>query len=199
MTLTVDVARFRTSGHRGHRRASGPNGPVPRSLGLARARLAEYGFEGKLGQTLVLPAGDGAPSRGRHRRSFGPHACRGAAARRGCRIARAAGKRTSLATSLADTDSTRAAAQAVVEGVALATYRFTDHKTDKGRPGLGRLVLIVGADHARGRRGGATRGLVTAAPPSWHVTSPTCRRPISRRAGWPSRGGDRRVVGCRSR
>ena len=36
------------------------DGTVPRSLGLSRARLAEAGFEGRIGQTLVVPSGDGA-------------------------------------------------------------------------------------------------------------------------------------------
>ncbi|MFZ1490961.1 MAG: M17 family peptidase N-terminal domain-containing protein, partial [Ilumatobacteraceae bacterium] len=35
-------------------------GAVPRSLGISRAALAAHGFEGKPGQTLVIPAADGA-------------------------------------------------------------------------------------------------------------------------------------------
>ena len=35
------------------------SGPVPRSLGLSRARLGELGFEGKPGQALTLPSASG--------------------------------------------------------------------------------------------------------------------------------------------
>src|SRR5688500_12666422 len=38
----------------------GQKGAVPRALGLDRAALASFGFEGKPGQTLVVPrVGDG--------------------------------------------------------------------------------------------------------------------------------------------
>ena len=35
------------------------SGPVPRQLGLSRARLGELGFEGKAGQTLAVPSASG--------------------------------------------------------------------------------------------------------------------------------------------
>jgi len=35
------------------------SGPVPRSLGLSRARLGELGFEAKPGQTLTVPSASG--------------------------------------------------------------------------------------------------------------------------------------------
>ena len=35
-------------------------GSVPRAVGLDRATLAAAGFEGKVGQTLVVPQRDGA-------------------------------------------------------------------------------------------------------------------------------------------
>src|SRR5215831_9739644 len=37
----------------------GENGPVPKEIGVDRAKLNAAGFEGKVGQTLVLPQPDG--------------------------------------------------------------------------------------------------------------------------------------------
>ena len=39
--------------------AVGTSGEPPRALGLRRAALSAAGFDGKLGQTLTIPAADG--------------------------------------------------------------------------------------------------------------------------------------------
>ncbi len=159
--LAVDIARTAPKDIEAIGIPVGPDGAIPRSLGMSRVRLAEHGFEGKLGQTLVVASADGptliAVGVGTPKERT-PNALRNA----GAALARAAGKRTSLATSLADGEHAGAAAQAVVEGVALASYRFTNHKTDKGKPGIGRLVLTVGATHSASATAGAERGQVTA-------------------------------------
>ena len=161
MTLTVDIARSAPRDIEAIGVPVGTDGAVPRSLGLSRARLAEFGFEGKPGQTLVVPGGS-APTLiavgvgGKADQT--PNGLRLAAAA----LARAAGKWASVATSLADGDHARTSAQAVVEGVTLAGYKFTNHKTDKGKPGLARLVLTVGAEHTSAASAGAERGRITA-------------------------------------
>jgi leucyl aminopeptidase len=141
--------------------AVGTTGAIPRQLGLNRGALSEHGFTGKLGQTLVVPARDGttfiavgvgdAPT-DNHRRDA-------AAA-----FARAAGTRTSLATNLADGgDDVASAAQAVVEGVLLARYRYVALKSDRsGRADVDTLTLTVGAKDDKAASRGAARGVVTA-------------------------------------
>ncbi|CAN0408360.1 unnamed protein product, partial [Phaeothamnion confervicola] len=139
------------------------SGPVPRSLGLSRAALAAAGFEGKAGQTLVLPAaagptqiaiGIGDPAK------VNAQLLRNAAAS----LVRAAGKRATIATSLPDVEGVdgATAGQAVVEGALLASYKFGGLKSDKPTPSLTQLVLVAGDKRAAGVRVGADRGTVTA-------------------------------------
>ena len=86
----------------------GTTGAVPRSLGLNRAALGAVGFEGKIGQTLVVPSGTGPaqiaigigdPA------ALTVQTLRNAAGA----IVRAAGKRAVVATTLADLDGVDAA------------------------------------------------------------------------------------------
>ncbi len=139
------------------------SGPVPRSLGLSRAALAAAGFEGKAGQTLVLPSptgptqiavGIGDPAK------VNAQLLRNAAAS----LVRAAGKRATIATSLADVEGVdgATAGQAVAEGALLASYRFGGLKSDKPTPSLTQLVLVAGDKRSAGVRLGADRGAVTA-------------------------------------
>jgi leucyl aminopeptidase len=79
---------------------------------------------------------------------------------------RAAGKRSSLATSLADLDGVDAklAAQAVTEGALLAAYRYIGLKTDtSGASTLASLSLVIGDKRSAGAKAGAERGAVTSA------------------------------------
>ncbi len=140
------------------------SGPVPRQLGLPRARLVELGFEGKLGQTLSIPAARGplvvAVGLGE------PSGVNGAVLRSAAAaLARAAGTRTSLATSLADLDgglAPAAAAQAVAEGFVLGCYRFSAFKTETAQPQLERVVLTASANRRTAVATGSARGLAVA-------------------------------------
>jgi leucyl aminopeptidase len=80
-------------------------------------------------------------------------------------MVRAAGKRTSIATSLADLEGVDAAtaAQAVVEGALLAAYRYQGLKSEPATGGLNELTLVVGDRRSAGAKLGADRGSVTAA------------------------------------
>src|SRR3954451_22638890 len=75
------------------------DGPVPRQVGLSRAALASHGFEGKVGQTLVVPS---ATSPTVIAVGIGPADERTPATLRtaAAALARAAAKRSTLTTSL---------------------------------------------------------------------------------------------------
>src|SRR4051794_3272384 len=159
----------------------GTRGPVPRSLGLNRAALATNGFEGKPGQTLVLPSAAGPTQIAVGIGDDGANTTtlRNAAAA----LVRAAGKRASIATTLADVDGVEpaAAAQAVVEGALLAAYRYHGLKTEPPTAGLQELTVVVGERGSSGAQTGVDRGLVTANaanlardlanPPPAHLTA----------------------------
>ncbi len=163
MTVNVHIARAtpRTSETVGVPVAA--SGAVPRTLGLNRAALAAHGFDGKPGQTLLLPSA-GSPTHiavGIGDDRLTAAVLRNAAAA----MVRAAGKRTSIATSLADLDGVDAAtaAQAVVEGALLAAYRYQGLKSEPATGGLQELTLVVGDRRMSGAKLGAERGAVTAA------------------------------------
>ncbi len=82
----------------------------------------------------------------------------------GAALVRAAGQRTSMATTLADLEGVEAAtaAQAVVEGAALAAYRYHGLKTEPPAPGLTDLTLIVGERRSAGAKLGGERGSITS-------------------------------------
>ena len=138
-------------------------GTVPRTVGLSRSALKAHGFEGKVGQTLVVPAatgptivavGTGAPG------EISTAVLRTAAAA----LTRAAGKRASLSTNLGDNDlvDARSAAQAVVEGVVLANYRYVGLKNDKTDSPLEQFTLVAGAKRLAAAKEGANAGEVIA-------------------------------------
>ncbi|MFZ9483088.1 MAG: M17 family peptidase N-terminal domain-containing protein, partial [Ilumatobacteraceae bacterium] len=140
------------------------SGAVPRSLGLGRSALAAHGFEGKVGQTLVVPSaegatmiavGIGAPG------TIDAKGLRNAAAA----LVRAAGKRGVVATSLTDIDAAvkaDVAAQAVTEGALLAGYRYAGIKKEPNKAGLTELLLVVGEARRKAVTAGVERGVVTA-------------------------------------
>ncbi len=138
-------------------------GAVPRSLGLSRAALAAHGFDGKPGQVLVVPTatgptlialGIGAPG------ELTASQLRNAAGA----LVRAASKHAVVATSLADVTGVdaAAAAQAVVEGGLLASYRYAGIKKDANTTALRELVLVAGEARAKGVAAGVERGTATA-------------------------------------
>lgn len=144
--------------------AVGTEGAVPRSVGLGRAALEDRGFTGAAGQTLLIPRADGADVVAV---GVGDPAQVTATVLRNAAAAftRCAAKRGHLATNLAATDGVEAgvAAQAVVEGVLLASYRFVGLKRDRSSASpLRTLTLSVPADADDAATAGAARGVVTA-------------------------------------
>ena len=140
-------------------------GPVSAQVGLDRRQLTDRGFDGRVGQTMVLhglagsrvviAVGIGDP------RKFGPTEARLAAAA----LARAAGRAGTLATSLADAGrGNRAAiAQAVVEGIRLATHRWVELKNDKGGASkLKEVVLTTSAANNAAVTSGVARGITVS-------------------------------------
>jgi len=139
-------------------------GSVPRSLGLDRKALAAAGFEGKVGQSLPVPRaegpllvafGIGAPG------NVDGTTLRDAAAT----FARAAGRATKLATALAEGGSLKpeGAAQAIVEGILLARYRYDALKNEPTGVAVREITLVAPADHAEAAQAGAERGRTLAA------------------------------------
>ncbi|MGE0881727.1 MAG: leucyl aminopeptidase [Acidimicrobiia bacterium] len=139
------------------------DGAVPRSLGLNRAALAKLGFEGKVGQTLVVPSADGsvtvAVGMGDATKLTTASLRRSSAA-----LARAAQKRVHIATSIADVVKVdaKSAAQAVVEGIVMADYKFVALKSDKTAPLTDRVTLIADTAKVRPLTAGITRGQALA-------------------------------------
>jgi leucyl aminopeptidase len=136
---------------------------VPTELGLDRAALAAAGFEGKTGQTLVLPRasgptlvalGIGTPA------DLDTAALRDAAAV----LARASSTHANLAVDLSNTGSIAAkdAARAVVEGVLLARYRYDPFHTQPTTVPLAELTLITSDSATDATRTGALQARLTA-------------------------------------
>jgi leucyl aminopeptidase len=135
---------------------------VPAELGVSRAQLAAAGFDGKISQTLVVPSsgktvfiavGVGAGN------SATAHDLRNAAAA----LARAASKHGSLATTLAGQGKGDRAeiAQAVTEGLMLATHRYGALKSDKSfTSSLKSATLVVDAKSLGAVANGSRRGSV---------------------------------------
>jgi leucyl aminopeptidase len=111
------------------------------------AFLANRGFEGRVGESQAMPGGNGEVliALGLGRRSeVDAEALR----RAGGALARAASRLGTVATTLLDAapeglDPARGA-QAIVEGVSLAAYRFHRYKSDPRPSNIERLVLVGG-------------------------------------------------------
>jgi len=136
-------------------------GALPKEVTLSRATLETLGFTGKVGQTYVVPAEKGAASiliGVGELSKLDTSALRKAAAA----FARAAASFESVSTTLANIGriDRKVAAQVVVEGMSLATHRYTDLKTvDKKAPKLA-TVSLVGTGTAA--TSGVKRGQVIA-------------------------------------
>ena len=185
----------------------GTKGAVPRQLGLDRATLAESGFDAKVGQTLVVPRRDGAtlvavgigdPA------DLTPATLRDA----GAAFARAAAKHGALATTLAEVAPgvpADVAAQAIVEGVLLARYRYGALKRDTPAAGLRELTLVVTAPRtaavgARRRTRPRRRQRRAAGPrPRQHPARPPHRDAHGRRRHRRRRGVEAQGRGVRRR
>ena len=138
-------------------------GSVPRQLGLNRAALEANGFEGNVGQTLVVPTregvvvavGVGEPG------TADANDLRSA----GAAFGRAVSTHSHLATNLADVDGidARSAGAAVTEGVLLASYRYVGLKNDSSVGSkLESLTLAAGAKRAKAVEQGAASGTAIA-------------------------------------
>ena len=143
--------------------AVGAKGAIPKSIGLDRATMASAGFEGKVGQTLVVPQRSGPTivAVGTGDGVLTTAEVRDAAAA----FARAAGKYSTLATGLQSAvgrDNVAAGAQAVVEGVLLARYRFGSLKNKAEAAPVDALWLIASASDAGPVKSGIGRGQATA-------------------------------------
>jgi leucyl aminopeptidase len=135
---------------------------VPAELGISREQLTALRFEGNVGQAQVVPSagkklliavGVGAGT------SAGVDELRTAAAA----LARAAGKARSLATTLAGVGrgERSAAAQAVTEGLILATNRYGALKSDRNFGSkLTSVELVADAKSYTATSNGARRGTV---------------------------------------
>ena len=136
-------------------------GALPKEVSLSRATLETLGFTGKVGQAYVVPAEKGAASiliGVGELSKLDTSALRKAAAA----FARAAASFESVSTTLANIGrlDRKVAAQVVVEGMSLATHRYTDLKTvDKKAPKLA-TVSLVGTGTAT--TSGVKRGQVIA-------------------------------------
>lgn len=136
-------------------------GALPKEVTLSRATLETLGFTGKVGQAYVVPAEKGAASiliGVGELSKLDTSALRKAAAA----LARAAASFESVSTTLANIGriDRKVAAQVVVEGMSLATHRYTDLKTvDKKAPKLA-TVSFVGTGAAI--TSGVKRGQVIA-------------------------------------
>ena len=136
-------------------------GALPKEVLLSRKTLESLGFTGKVGQTYVVSAEKGAVSVligiGELAKLDTASLRKAAAA-----FARAAANFASVSTTLANIGrlDRKIAAQVVVEGMSLATHRYTDLKTvDKKAPKLA-TVSLVGSGAAT--TSGAKRGQVIA-------------------------------------
>jgi len=139
-------------------------GAVPKSLGLDRAALEALGFEAKVGQAVVVPSGNGrvlvAAGLGK-RRDADVAAVRKMAAA----AARAAKKLRSLAVPAVDVGgaSPEAVGQAVAEGIALGTYRFTRLKSKPETSDLEHVTVVADGERSAAVQSGIERGAATAA------------------------------------
>jgi leucyl aminopeptidase len=148
--VTVSVSKDVPTGVSSVGVAVGADGAVPPLLGLDRATLVASGFDGKVGQTLVLPrldgptvvaVGIGDPA------ELDASGLRDAAAA----YARAAGKHGHLVTTLADVASVPpdVAGQVIVEGALLARYHYDAFKQQAFDTPLTALTLVAPATSSR--------------------------------------------------
>ncbi|MES2641966.1 MAG: leucyl aminopeptidase [Myxococcota bacterium] len=123
----------------------GTDGAIPGEVGLDRAALTAAGFDGKVGQTLVIPR-PSSPTFVVF--GVGPRAELDAARLRdaAAAFARAACRHPHLAIPMVQADGVKpdAAAQALVEGALLARYRFNSLRRQPDQePALAELTLVV--------------------------------------------------------
>jgi leucyl aminopeptidase len=140
------------------------DGEVPVQLGLSREALAGAGFTAEVGQTWLLPRSEGpflvAVGIG-DRAALDATRLRDAAAA----FAQAAGRQSHLAGPLADVPNVApdVAAQAAVEGVLLARYRYNALKGQPQGTPLTEVTIVAPAGRHEALARGVERGRITAA------------------------------------
>ena len=188
--LSIRVAPLGERAGRAHGLAVTATGEVPPGIPSDRAALTAWGFQGRPGDTLVLPVEGGAVIATGVGDDPSDATLRDAAAA----FARAAGRDDVLTTDLANAGaSVESAAQAVVEGIVLGRYRYDALKTDPGTVPVREIVLQVDAAAADAARKGAARGHVLAraaslsrdlaSAPAGHLTAPDLADVAVRLAG----------------
>ena len=165
------------------RTGASPARTVPgsaRSSSASRASSARPCRSPPLRGPLVVAVGLGEPSGVNGRSSASAAAA----------LARAAGTRTSLATSLADLDGGLAPCRRRPgggRGLRSRCYRFSAFKTETAKPQLERVVLTAGREPAdRRRRRQRREGWRWRRPSAWPVTWPTPRPTTSTPSTSPS-------------
>ena len=160
--VVVDVAESAPSGATVVGIPVESTGDVPSELGLSRDALTRAGFGGKVGDALVVPRMDGAVAVAV---GVGDVAKLDVAQLRdaAAAFARAAGTHSHLALEVPNAAglSAEEAAQAAVEGVLLARYRYGMKREVAGAP-LTALTLVVAAEQVQEATTGAERGHVFA-------------------------------------
>ncbi|HWL50548.1 MAG TPA: leucyl aminopeptidase [Acidimicrobiia bacterium] len=139
------------------------DGDVPGDQGLSAAALEAAGFEGKVGQTIVLPSADGPMTVLVGVGELGEldsDKLRDA----GAAFARATQRQGELALTLGETGSVASdiAGQVLVEGALLARYRYDVLKGKPTVEPITELVLVVDGRRSAAVRRGAARGVITA-------------------------------------
>lgn len=158
-SVTVSVARSAPADANAVGYAVAAKGSVPKQLGLTRKQLSALGFEGKSGQTLSIPTADAllvAIGVG-DTDELDVTELRDAAAS----FARQVSEHSALATDLGDQGSIDPAdaAQAVVEGVLLGSYRYVGLKTEEGKGSkITALTLTGPAKKSKAMEQGAALG-----------------------------------------
>ena len=163
LTLTSEITRSIPRSADAVGLAVATTGLVPRALGLSRAALTAHGFDGQVGQTLIVPSTTGptyiAVGIGEARRADAADVRLAAAA-----LARVTTRRNHVATNLVDavTLEARAATQAAIEGFTLASYRYTDLKSNR-KCTEKTLSFVASSARFKGAESGLERGRITAA------------------------------------
>lgn len=133
--------------------------------------LAAAGFEGKVGETLMVPIGDAGAAKAAMVVGLGDEAsvtidvlrkCGAAIAKRGSKAKSIA---TTILAAAPESIERGAAAQAVAEGCVLGGYRYIEHKSKATASPLATVTLLGGG----GARvlAGATRGVLISEATCW--------------------------------
>lgn len=133
--------------------------------------LASAGFEGKVGETLMVPLGDSGAAKAAMVFGLGTESSLSLEVLRKCgaAIAKRGSKAKSLATTILEavpeSIDRAAAAQAVAEGCVLGGYRYIEHKTKAKASALASVTLLGGG----GARvlAGTNRGVLISDATCW--------------------------------